>query len=111
MLCDRFLDSTLVYQGIGKGLGMAYIRQLHQMTLGNFAPQHNADTGHRSGSGLARAGKRSGNETRFENMHRDFHEQVRAGFLALAKAEPWRCAVIDASGKPEEVHKAIGYGA
>lgn len=113
VLCDRFLDSTLVYQGIGKGLSIEFIRQLHRITLGTIAPDLTLVLDIDPAAGLARAKGRAGNETRFEGMDIAFHRSVREGFLALAKAEPERCRVINASRSVEEVqrdiHKAVGY--
>ena len=57
--------------------------------------------------GLGRAASRKGSETRFESMDIAFHQHVREGFLTLARQEPSRIIVIDASGEPKEVHRAI----
>ncbi len=107
VLCDRFLDSTIVYQGISKGLGADYVRALHQLTLGNVQPDVTLILDIDPAVGLTRAKARAGDETRFENMGTGFHSQVREGFLSLARIEPERCKVIDASQSAEEVHKAI----
>lgn len=107
ILCDRFLDSTLVYQGIAKKLGVSYLQRLHAMCFGNFAPDLTLLFDIDPEVGLARAGARKGDETRFEGMALEFHQQVRRGFLDLAAADPGRCAVIDASQSPGEVHKAV----
>lgn len=107
VLCDRFADSTLVYQGIGKGLSEEYIASLHRLTLGPFAPDLTLVFDIDPGAGLKRAAGRSGDETRFESMDFDFHQSVRAGFLSIAAREPERCAVIDASGTPPQVHAAV----
>lgn len=107
VLCDRFLDSTLVYQGIGKGLSEAYIAALHQMTLGDFTPDMTFILDIDPALGLKRASKRHGSETRFENMDIAFHHKVREGFLTLAKRAKQRCHVIDASQHPDKVQAAI----
>lgn len=107
VLCDRFADSTRVYQGIGKGISPAFIEALHALTLGNVAPDLTLILDIDPGVGLKRASARRGNETRFEGMDLQFHQQVRAGFLAIARAEPQRCHVIDASQPPEAVHAEI----
>jgi dTMP kinase len=107
VLCDRFLDSTLVYQGLAKGLGLEYISRLHHFTLGNFGPHLTLILDIAPAVGLKRAKQRAGDETRFEGMDIAFHQKVREGFLAIAKLEPARCMVIDASGSAEDVHKAI----
>ncbi len=107
VLCDRFLDSTIVYQGIGKGLGVEYIRQLHQLTLGNFAPDLTFILDIDPDTGIARAKSRTGQETRFENMDMEFHQKVRQGFLDLARADPGRYRVIDAGQAVNVVHDDI----
>jgi dTMP kinase len=107
VLCDRFLDSTIVYQGVGKGLSADYIRQLHRLTLGNCLPGLTLLLDINPVEGLKRAKKRAGDETRFESMDLRFHRDVREGFLALAHAEPERCRVIDAGRSVEEVQNAI----
>jgi len=107
VICDRFADSTLVYQGVGKKIPEAAIREMHKTTLGDFAPDLTLILDIDPALGLKRAGERRGDETRFESMNITFHEAVRAGFLAIAKKEPKRCAVIDASQDPASVHKAI----
>lgn len=107
VVCDRFMDSTLVYQGIGKGISAEFIRSLHHLTLGNFAPDLTIILDIAPNIGLARAGGRSDAENRFEGMELAFHEAVRAGFLAIARAEPQRCAVIDAAQSPEAIHQQI----
>ncbi|NBX03311.1 MAG: dTMP kinase [Alphaproteobacteria bacterium] len=107
VICDRFADSTLVYQGVGKGLSPEYIRSLHRLTLGNFAPDLTIILDIAPEEGLARAGARRGSETRFEEMDISFHRQVREGFRAFAKGEPARCAVLDATQDKEALHAQI----
>jgi dTMP kinase len=107
VLCDRFLDSTIVYQGLGKGLGMEYIQQLHRLTVGNFLPDFTIILDIEPKAGIGRAKARAGEETRFENMHMEFHDSVRRGFLSLAEKEPSRYVIVDASRSIEAVHKSI----
>lgn len=107
VLCDRFLDSTIIYQGLGKGLGTEYIRQLHQLTLGNFWPDFTLILDIDPKIGVGRAKRRAGKETRFENMDMKFHNSVRKGFLALAENNPARYIVINAARSVESVHKSI----
>lgn len=107
VLCDRFVDSTRVYQGIGKGIPAEFIAALHALTLGNTMPDLTIILDIDPQAGLARAKGRAGNETRFEGMDIEFHQQVRAGFLAIARTEPQRCHVIDASQDAQGVHRQI----
>lgn len=101
VLCDRFADSTLVYQGIGKELGEEFITGLHRFTLGDFAPHLTLILDIPPEQGLARAASRQGGEARFEGMDIEFHQKVREGFLSIAAREPLRCVVIDALLSPE----------
>ncbi|MEI7669300.1 MAG: dTMP kinase [Pseudomonadota bacterium] len=107
VLCDRFLDSSIVYQGIGKGLGVQYVEQIHQLTLGNFAPDFTIILDIEPEKGLKRAKSRSHHETRFENMELEFHKKVREGFLSLTKNKPERYIVLDASGDIRDIHATI----
>lgn len=107
VLCDRFFDSTLVYQGIGKGLGESYVTQLHQLAIGSFTPDLTLIFDIDPLAGLARAAERRGGEGRFESLPVDFHQMVRAGFLQLAQRAPERYAVIDASGDISQVEAQV----
>lgn len=117
VICDRFSDSTMVYQGVGKNVSENSIQQMHKLSLGDFMPDLTLILDIDPALGLERAMKRVGDdvsaealaktETRFESMDIAFHEKVRAGFLAIAKKESKRCAVVDASQDPASVHKAI----
>ena len=107
VICDRFVDSTMVYQGIGKGLAQAYIQNLHALTLGNFMPDLTIILDIDPHEGLKRAGARRGSEDRFEHMDIDFHQRIRAGFLNIAIREPQRCVVLDASQTQGALHNQI----
>lgn len=107
VLCDRFSDSTRVYQGVGKGMDDALIALLHAETIGEFKPDLTILLDIDPEEGLRRAGARAGNENRFESMDLAFHRRIREGFLALAKAEPQRFAIIDAAQPVERVQADI----
>ncbi len=107
VLCDRFADSTRVYQGTGKKVPADFIDQLHKISLGNFAPNLTIILDIDPAIGLARAATRKHAENRFESMQHDFHTQVRAGFIAIARNEPKRCVVLDAAQLPDVLHKQI----
>ena len=102
VICDRFSDSTMAYQGYGGGVEPARIQAIHEAVLGDFKPDLTLVLDLPTEEGLARAGKRlveaKSAEDRFERMERDFHDRLRNGFLEIAKADPLRCKVIDASG-------------
>lgn len=107
VVCDRFTDSTTAYQGYGRGLPLAELATLQHFALGDFAPDLTLILDIPSDEGLARAASRPGAADRFERLNREFHRRLRDGFLAIAKAEPQRCAVIDASANIDAVSGAI----
>lgn len=97
VLSDRSLDSTRVYQGIAKGVGVERYDALHALTIGNFKPHLTLLLDIDPQVGLPRSLSRANTETRFEGMALAFHQTVREGFLSLAATEPERIAVVDAS--------------
>ncbi len=107
VVCDRFANSTMAYQGYGHGLGRAFIEALHELVLGAFKPDLTLMLDTAVDEGLMRASLRLSaralSEDRYERMDRAFHERVRAGFLEIARLEPDRCAVIDGSEEPDRV--------
>ena len=107
VLCDRFTDSTMAYQGGGHGLGFDRIRELHHHILGNFRPDLTLILDLSVEEGLARAFGRAGAEDRYERMDLGFHERIRATFLAIGEEEPGRCAIIDATGGVDDVQRDI----
>jgi dTMP kinase len=107
VLCDRFTDSTVAYQGYGGGVDLAFIATLNKAVTGGIVPDLTLVLDLPVETGLARAMARAGAETRFERKGPSFHARVREGFLAVAKAEPQRCVVIDASGTIDEVRHRI----
>ena len=107
VISDRFADSTRAYQGFGHGLPSATLERLYDVAVGSFRPDLTLILDLPVETGLARASARRGAETRYESLPRDFHERVKAGFLAIAHREPERCAVIDASRDVDAVATAI----
>lgn len=106
VLCDRFIDSTRVYQGIAGSLGLALIDRLHESVLGELTPDLTLLLDLPVDIGLTRR-RQSGEVNRFDQMVTDFHQSVRKGFLNLATKEPARFAVIDAALSVEQVSEAI----
>ncbi|NLV40669.1 MAG: dTMP kinase [Candidatus Hydrogenedentes bacterium] len=106
VLCDRFCDSTLAYQGGGRGLAPDQIRTLNSLATGGLAPDCTLLLDLPAEDGLARSGKR-GVLDRIEGESADFHHRVRAAFLDIARAEPERITIIDASAPVEEVSTAV----
>ena len=106
VMCDRFSDSTMAYQGYGRGL-IDECEVLQRMTLGAFRPDLTLILDLPVELGLERARARSGQAKRYEQMGLDFHRRVREGFLQIARREPARCRVIDARGTFEAVQAAM----
>lgn len=107
VISDRFADSTLAYQGFGHGLDPDVIASLYRVAVGHFAPDLTLVLDLPVDKGLERAGARGGAEDRYERMGLGFHQRLRQGFLGIAAANPLRCAVIDATRTPDEVHGDI----
>jgi dTMP kinase len=93
VLCDRFSDSTRVYQGMAGTVGVELVDRLQQATIGDLAPDLTLILDVPVEIGLTRRGVSAAN--RFEHKGLAFHQQVRDGFLRLAEREPARCRVID----------------
>ncbi|MBL8705829.1 MAG: dTMP kinase [Rhodospirillales bacterium] len=106
VLSDRFADSTMAYQGYGHGLGRAVVEQMYTLVLGDFRPDLTLILDLPVPEGLRRSEDRGG-ENRYERMDVAFHERLRQGFLEIAKLEPARCVVIDATRPMEAVADAI----
>jgi dTMP kinase len=102
VVCDRFADSTLAYQGIGRGLDVALIRRLNEEATGGLKPDLTLLLDLSQEAGLTREGAQL-DVTGREPV--EFHQRVREGFLALAGEEPERFVVIDAALTPEDVTK------
>lgn len=107
VLCDRFSDSTIAYQGYGHGLGREIVEALQVTATGGFAPDLTIVFDLPPTLGLRRAGGRGDGEDRYERMDIAFHERLRAGFLEIARRQPERCCVIDAAQEVETVHAAV----
>ena len=112
VLCDRFTDATLAYQGDGRGLERSLIIQLNQLAAGDCRPDLTLLFDLPVEIGLGRARQREtdlqdSSEGRFEREQLDFHQRIRDGYLTLATAEPQRFRVIDASRSREQMTKEI----
>ncbi|MBX3503854.1 MAG: dTMP kinase [Parvibaculum sp.] len=108
VISDRFVDSTMAYQGVGQGLGEEFIARLRALVVGADMPDLTLILDLPPEAGLARAHRRANDgEDRYERMNLEFHQTLRQAFLDIAKNEPERCAVIDAARDEDAVAAAI----
>ena len=113
VLCDRYFDATVVYQGFARGLDTGFIRDLHRIIFKDLKPDITLLLDLPPRIGLARAwqaldsGNRCDAESRFEEEAISFHEKVRAGYLEVAGMEPGRFKIIDASRPVDAVQADI----
>jgi dTMP kinase len=113
VLCDRYYDATMAYQGFARGLDIGLIEKMHTLLFENLKPDLTLLLDLPPEVGLKRAwkqinnGNRVSEETRFEEERLSFHKRVRAGYLELSSLEPERFHVIDASKKEAEVREEI----
>ena len=110
VVCDRFVDSTRVYQGALGHLDARFIAGLERAVVGAAMPDLTLILDLPVETGLARAAARRGREgaaDRFERQERAFHDGLRRAFLALAEREPARCLVVDASRSLAEVAELV----
>jgi dTMP kinase len=106
VVCDRFGDSTLAYQGYGRGLDLTLLRALNEMATGGLRPDLTLLLDLPSEVGLERVAKARAID-RLEDEAIAFHHRLRDGYLALAAAEPDRFAITDATASPDAVHAAL----
>ncbi len=107
VLCDRFTDATFAYQGAGKGVAAELIAHLAQVSHDGLLPDRTLvfDCPYEvSRERLSRAAR---TPDRFERESRDFFERVRQAYLVLARSDPERIRVIDASGSPADIKKMV----
>ncbi len=121
VVCDRFVDASLAYQGVGRGLGLEVVRAVNAAATGGLTPDLTLLLDVDPAVGLARVRDASSTRTiagpdgaarwsggdRIERETLAFHERVREGFLSLARIEPHRITVIDARGSVDDVHAEI----
>jgi dTMP kinase len=110
VLCDRFADSTMAYQGYGQGLGRAAVQDAHDLALGDlegWAPDLTLILDVPVELGLERAAARRDGEDRYESMALAFHQRLRDGYLEIAAKDSARCRLIDAHDDLDAVETAV----
>jgi dTMP kinase len=108
VIADRFFDSTMAYQGYGHGVSLEKIRSVTALACGDLVPDRTFLLDITVETGLARSGWRAQSKwDRFEVLDTAFHQRVRDGYLALARAEPQRWVVIDANRDQAAIEKDV----
>lgn len=111
VICDRFSDSTIAYQGYGQGVDIGFLDMLYKSVIGDIKPDCTFIFDVPVELGLKRAWSRMNGKTviegRFESMSQAFHEKLRRGFLEIAKQNPTRCQIINGDQPLELIHKQI----
>ena len=130
VLCDRFTDSTVAYQGYGRKLGVESVLQLHKILCGGLQPEltilldsdpamslgrarrRNQLASYRAKNGARNGSKKNtershSDENRFEQQNRGFFTRVHEGYRAITAREPQRIVAVDASGTPAQTHRRI----
>jgi dTMP kinase len=105
VLCDRYDDSTLAYQGAGRGLDAALLATLNRAATGGLAPDLTLLYDVPVEVGLARRGSAVDGTNRLDREPAEFHGRVRRGYLELAAAAPGRWVVLDATATPDELER------
>ena len=114
VLCDRFTDSTMAYQGYGRGFDLAMLQRMNELASGEIQPDLTLLLDCAPETALSRARKRTkeqspggGRGDRFESQNIEFHKRVRKGFLEIAREEPDRVIVLDTSAPAQQVQEKI----
>jgi len=107
VVCERFLDSSLAYQGVGRGLGVAAVRELNARAIGDVVPDVTFYLRLPPGERARRGRKSDATLDRIETAGDDFMKRVEEGFEELARSEPDRIRVLDASLPPERLAEAV----
>lgn len=107
VISDRFVDSARVYQGTGLQLGVEKVDAIYAQIAGQFWPDLTLLLDAPVDVGLARMESRNGQDDRYQRKNKAFHEKLRQGFLELAKKEPQRIKIIDASQDQGSVALAV----
>ncbi len=105
VLCDRYADSTLAYQGYGLGLDLDLLRAITRFATGGLAPDLTFYVDVPAEIGLAR--RQRGKTNRLDQKDVEYHARVRAGYLELARAEPQRWVVVDGTRSVQVVQREI----
>jgi thymidylate kinase (EC 2.7.4.9) len=106
VICDRFHDSTLAYQGYGRGVSLKIINDLYKMFVDNLKPDLTILLDLPAEIGLKR-NEEANKRDRFELEDITFHNKVKQGYLEIARSDPERFFIIDATSSPEQISESI----
>lgn len=106
VLCDRYVDSSIAYQAYARGLGLDFITTINHFAIKNFSPDCTLFLNLTPEEAFKRKGGVDKND-RVEQSGKEFHEKVYQGYLQVAKDNPHRVCVIDASGTKEQTHAKV----
>tara|TARA_B100000686_G_C16528557_1_gene831094 strand:- start:139 stop:783 length:645 start_codon:yes stop_codon:yes gene_type:complete len=107
VICDRFIDSSMAYQGIAMGVGKNTIHTLSKLFMDEFCPDLTFVMDLRGEEGLYRTAARMDGKNRYEEMTLSFHQKVRHAFLEIAAGESNRCVVVDSMQPIEKISREI----
>jgi dTMP kinase len=109
VISDRYTDSTVAFQGYGRGLDLEVIETLNRFATGDLKPDLTIVFDLDPATARSRVGTRpvGGLLGAFDEQHTDFHERMRAGYLKMADNDPSRISVVDASGSADETHARV----
>ncbi len=107
VLCDRFVDATMAYQGYGRGLDLSWIQQLNEFSCKGLRPDLTLLLDIAAEEFVIRTQKNNKKFDRIESLGSDFQAKIREGYLSIARKEPGRMAVVDSMRNEDEVASAI----
>jgi len=109
VICDRYTDSTVAYQGYGRGMDEKFIRSLNRFVVGDLVPDLTIVLDVETPIGLKRAKKRADGRKldRIEKTKLSFHQRIRQGYLGLARVEPERVRIVDVDRDMKKTERAV----
>lgn len=107
VLCDRFLDSSLAYQGFGRGIDISLLERINEPATGGLLPDLTIIFNFCAEGGMDRINQSGRSIDRIEREKGEFHQKVSRGYLALAGRDPARYRVIDANRPVDQVHRDV----
>lgn len=109
VISDRYTDSTVAFQGYGRGLDLDVVERVNRFATGGLVPDLTIVFDLDPAMARMRLGSRpvGGLLGAFDDQHADFHQRMRSGYLRMAMEEPGRIRVVDASGSAEETHSSV----